>query len=237
MNCKNQLFTFILIFACSLGFAQDKNIRQLQITGEGQLTVIPDVGVVNLTISLHRMHFSEVADAMNKRYGEILERLQQKGYKKEDIKTSNYNIRKHEIYRRNVRLDSGYIGTQQLSIEFINTRENLSKIIETFTEGFKEVNAGFYFKLSDESRKKAEQKLIGLAIKNAKERAQTIVDESGVTLGNIIEIKYLKGNSGAPMPAYRFSAMAKDESAENSGGFEIKEIVLNDEIEMIWELE
>jgi len=229
---------FVMLLGLQVQAQTDSTNSVLRVVGTGKTTVIPDLGVVNLQIELHRMEFADVASALNERYNTIIRRIEEKGYNRKDVKTSSYQINKHSIYRQGHRIDSGYIGYQVLSIEFENTSGNLSNIIKTFTEGFQDVNARFSFKLSDASIEDARKKMLKLAMRNARDRAEVMAKTENLTLHRIKEINYGIGSQDRPLQYAentRIMSMSdQNRGSESDPGFEIREVELEDSIEVTW---
>ena len=90
-------------------------------------------------------------------------------------------------------MDSGYIASQSMSMEFPNSKENIGKILTAFSEGKpKKVDAeiSFGFKLSDDLRSKLNAQVIEKAVRDAKKNADLPAKYTGVSVKSVLRIEY-----------------------------------------------
>ncbi len=235
------LFTFALIVLLSLhSFAQpDRNTSTLRIVGNAKTFVKPDLGVLNINLSNKNMNFNNTILGLNEKTKELTKQIVAMGFKEENIKTINFQINENKIYLRDQYIDSGYIASQSIQVEFKNDKETLTKILNTFSKSKIDFNLSFSFKVSDVLVEKTQHDLIVAAIKDAQKNAKLISETSEVILKKIKEIKYgTSPTQGGPefMDGARFkvSATASD---DNMVGFTPNDILFEDQLTIIWDIE
>jgi uncharacterized protein YggE len=220
-------------------FAQtEKNPPAVQVLGISKKMVTPDVAILSIMLTYKDMNFAQTTVGLNAKTKDVSRQIVSAGFKEADIKTTDYNIRVNRIYRNDSYLDSGYVASQNVVVEFNYSKEKISKILTTFSKSKTPFELRFDFKLSDELKKKVNNDLIRLAVNDAKEKARILSESSGVKLKRILDIQYGLGfNEYAPREAmYSMNAKLASE-ADVIEGFTPKEVELNDHVTMRWEIE
>ncbi|WMJ71651.1 SIMPL domain-containing protein [Cytophagaceae bacterium ABcell3] len=228
------LFSFLLL---SFGVIAQQNSRSLELKGTGTVKMMPDQGSLFINVSTHQMEMNKAISELDKKTVEIFKLLEKAGFKREDIKTIGYNVNKHTIYRNGQPRDSGYVGRQQLNLEFPYKKETTAKILSAFADQAAEAQLRFSFNMSDAKMKEVREMLIKDAIRDARQKAELIAEESAVSLGEISEIKY-----GEPEQApirFERAAMMETQDGRNRQpqGFDIREAEFTDTVWIKWNLE
>ncbi|MGB5648072.1 MAG: SIMPL domain-containing protein [Muriicola sp.] len=227
-------YPLLFLFLTTLAVAQDPT-PQLEVTGTAQLAIAPDTGVLNISLSHIEMQFGETINGLNAKAEDIKAQILQMGFKEDAIFTDNFQVRKNTLYRNNRQIDSGYVATQQLHLDFNNTVANIRKILNQFSAGATEFDLNFSFKLSDTLTDNVQERLIQLATQDAFKKARVISEASGTKLHKVIRIQY--GNSyNAPVRTDR-AMMSMEADAMKSQGFTPSDLVYNASILLVWALE
>jgi len=231
-----QLIPILFILFTSLALAQHPiPTPQLEVTGSAQLAIAPDTGVLHISLSHIEMQFGKAITGLEKKAADIRAQIQKIGFSKEDIMTDNFQVRKNTLYRNNRQVDSGYVATQRVHLEFKNTVSNLSKILTQFSESASEFDLNFSFKLSDPLKETVQDQLIQLAVEDSFKKAQLISTASGTSLQKVIRIQY--GNSfNAGMRAENDMMNLKVASAM-SEGFTPSDQLFSASILVVWGIE
>lgn len=235
-----RLITILLLIQSVLLYAQEKkNVASISVKGTSNLKVQPDEGMLNLNATYIGLDVNQAMLGLEKKTKEIIKQIVAAGMNEKDIKTINFQLNKHIVYRRGSNKDSGYFATQSLQVKFIYSKEKVAKILNTFSESKADYNMHFNFMLSDTLMKQSELTLIKLAVKDAKTKANNLVAEAGVKLKGIKSIDYgnIANNQVYPMAKTRGMMMADDGGQGGMEGFTPNDIELNDEVLIIWELE
>lgn len=235
---KYQLGLLILI----LGLTSCKqSTQELEVKGYGRLKTQPDLGVLHIDLTTIQKEFGTTVTVLSEEYEKMVIHLANEGFKKEEIKTSNYGVRENRVYRRQMFYDSGFVGHQSLLLEFPNTKENLTKITQSFAKSPVKAKFSFSFTISDNKRDEIRNELIKKAINDAQQKASLIAESSGRKLGKIRSITYgtTTRNSFDFESTYDHALMIEvpDEEVINEQiGFDIKEISFKDNVTIIFEL-
>ncbi len=167
--------------------------RTIKVTGKSNIKVSPDYTRISLemtdVLSEYDMCLAKSVEDMNV----IVECIKKFGFDRKELKTLGFEIiRKTEGYRdKNNDYKYRFVGyqySQNLNFSFKNDNERLGKILYALAhlEVVPEINIS-YFCSDVESIK---NKLLSLAIIDAKQKASLLTNEAGVKLCEILDIDY-----------------------------------------------
>lgn len=237
---QKPLLTLLLISLAFISYGQkNKEVPTIQVVGSSKISVKPDIGVLVISIKNHDMNFSEAIVGLNKKTVDVSNQIAAIGFKADEIKTTDFQVNEHTVYRRDESVDSGYVATQNVKVEFSNNKDTITKVLCTFSKSQTDFTLNFNFKLSDELREKVQDQLVQLAIKSSNEKAKLIAESSGVRLGKIKEINY-GNNYYAGMrevedrAAYEIAAAGAP--SEAMIGFTPNDLMFSDNVLIIWEI-
>jgi len=231
--------TVIFFFTSLFLFAQEKkNAASINVKGTSNLKVQPDEGMLNLSASFIGLDVNQAMQGLDKKTKELTKQIIAAGLNEKDIKTTNFQLNKHSVYRRGVSKDSGFFATQSLQIKFKYSKENVAKILNSFAQSKSDYNMNFNFMLSDTLKKQTESNLIKLAVKDARYKANILAVEAGVKLKNIKSIEYGIIIQVPYYPMAKTRSMMADSNGETAmEGFTPDDLDLNDEVLIVWEIE
>ncbi len=234
---KYQIGLLILIGLTSCG----QKSQELEVKGYGRMKTQPDLGVLHIDLTTVQKEFGTTVTVLSEEYERMVTHLEKEGFKKEEIKTASYGVNENRIYRRQTFYDSGFVGRQSLILEFPNTKENLTKITQSFAKSPVKAKFRFSFTISDNKRDEIRNELIKKAISDANQKATLIAESSGLKLGVIKNITYgtTTRNSFDYESTYDHALMIEvpDEEVINEQiGFDIKEISFKDNVTIIFKL-
>lgn len=167
--------------------------RTIKVTGKSNIKVSPDYTKISLEISdvlsEYDLCLAKSVEDMNI----IVECIKGFGFEKKELKTSGFEIiRKTEGYR-DMNNDYkyrfiGYQYNQNLNFVFKNDNKRLGKILYALShlKVVPEINISYF--CSDVEGIK--NKLLSLAINDAKQKATLLTNEAGVKLCEILDIDY-----------------------------------------------
>ncbi|ALI99146.1 SIMPL domain-containing protein [Rufibacter tibetensis] len=179
-----------LLFSFSAICQIDKRNPTIDVIGSAKITVKPDVGVLIIRLKENNLNFSEAIAGLNKKTKDLTSQIASIGFKEEDIKTTDFKIEEYTVYIKEQNIDSGYVATQSITVDFKNSKETITRILNTFAKSNTDFTLNFNFKLSDELRTKVQDELIKLSVESSKHKANLIASSTGVRLGKIIDIGY-----------------------------------------------
>ena len=154
------------------------------------IKVKPDLGVINIQISEIKQTMSEAITALvekSKVYADILQRT---GIAEKDIKITGFQTYQNRLYRNNEHIDSGYIASQKIRVEFVYEQKLLQKIVAEFSVSKSPINFNIEFVLSEQLKGKAQSQVIESCVQDATLKANGIARASGLKLFKIIAITY-----------------------------------------------
>jgi uncharacterized protein YggE len=235
-NMKNYItLVFLACFVSFQSLAQESD-KTAKLTAQGSASnkVSPDWVSVNMSISSKSMDYNQVVKDLTAKYNQLEKELVMAGFRKDAIKTNNYSINKNTVWENGRSKDSGFVGSQNILVEFENDNRKIANLVNTLSKGKVEVDFNFSFGLSDTKREAASQELIKMAVKAASDKANIIASASSVRLKRIIKIQY--GATAGIQPLYEARAM-KMASSESFDGFNAREIEMSELITITWEIE
>ncbi len=173
------------------------------VTGEGKVVVIPDTGKLTLGISITRSDIKSAQTEANTVINKITESMKKMGVAEKDIKTAGYNIHPDYDYTDGQKL-TGYRVQVSMNVT-VRDLEKIGPVIDQATVMGVNTVGGIQFTIDDNKQKEIYNKARSEAIKNAKEKAQAIAFEAGITLGKIVNVS--ENTSAQPTPIYMEKAV------------------------------
>lgn len=151
------------------------------VTGEGKVTVVPDVATTNLGITVTRPTAKSAQTEANSVINKISTSLKNLGVGERDIQTTNYSI--YPQYDR-----SGYTININLTVT-VRDLEKINQVIDTATTNGANSIGGINLTVDEKRQKELLQQARNEAIKEAREKAQSLASTAGMTLGKIVNIQ------------------------------------------------
>ena len=139
--------------------------------------------------------------------------------KEKDIKTSDYQINPQYRFPETGEAQqiTGYTVTQTLDIKVVDI-DLANKAVDAAVKNGANLLGSVSFVLSEEDMSKLEDEARKEAIREARDKAESIAGLSGIKLGKIINIEENTGGGIVPLRAQGGSALEKDISTELSPG-------------------
>lgn len=217
-------------------------MKTITIKGIGQVTLKPDLIVISMKMETVDKEYDKTMEISTKRIEELNKALEEIGFKKESILTTNFNVstryesirNKDGIYQN---VFKGYACIHNLKLEFDFDTKILAKVLSKISLCLAKPELSITFTIKDQT--KVNEELLKSATKNAKEKAMILASSSGVTIKDLISINYdfeeiaLYSNT-----EYRVEnrCMMKAESYLANINIEPDDIKINDTVTFIWEI-
>lgn len=162
--------------------------NQVSVNGQGKVSYQPDIANITLGVQIDKSATAEEALKMlNEKVGKIISSVLALGIDAKDIKNQTYSLYPYYDYVEGVNSLSGYNANQQLIIKVKGVDENFNILNQVVSESAK-AGANQVLGVSFESSKiedlKQEARI--LAINDAKNKALSLSQAIGVSLGDII---------------------------------------------------
>ncbi len=183
------------------------------VTGEGEVTAVPDRAKVNVGIQTSEGTVQAAQDKGNQIINSITRDVQGLGIDKADIKTVNYSLYPNYDFRTGDQKITGYALNVSLQVT-VKDFTKINQVVDTATKNGANQVGGVTFTLSDEKQKELETQTREIAITRAKEKAGDLSRLAGVRLGKIINVTE-NNNSNFPGPLMYAKQDAAMGGAEN----------------------
>lgn len=182
----------------SVNSVQTSKSNLFSVQGIGKATAVPDTALLSLGVTKTAPNVLSAQQQANQAVNKIVADFKTLGIEEKNIKTTNYSVYPDYDYnsgRQNIR---GYTVTQNLEVK-IKPIDKANKAIDAATADGANMIGSISFILNDTEKKRLENEARAEAIKNAKEKAESLSSLSGLRLGKIIDIQE-GGGFERPMP-------------------------------------
>lgn len=213
----------LIVAAASPAMAQDTDARRplprITVSGEGEVSVAPDLAVVNLSV-LREADTAKAALAANSAaMKQVLDALKAAGIADRDIQTSNFTIQpRYQQAARDKPQDPkiiGYSVSNEVTVRIRKLDEAGGIIDKVVGLG---VNQGGGINFVKDDLKEVMTEARKRAVADAIEKARILSEAAGVKLGPVLSITE-GGNVPRPMPyAAAPMRMAADKSVPLASG-------------------
>ncbi|WP_137137222.1 SIMPL domain-containing protein [Rhizobium sp. FKY42] len=196
--------------------------RAITVSGEGTASIAPDMAIVNLSVT----RMAETAQAAltqnNEAVRSVLDALKANGVADRDIQTGDFSIFPRYSDRQstpqNINQQPVIIGYQVTNSLTVRVRE-LPKLGELIDQSVKlGVNQGGQITFTNHEPKAAYQNARRKAVEDAMEKAKTLAEAAGVTLGPVVNISETNLQPVAPAPMMRMAMAKEADSVPVAGG-------------------
>jgi len=197
------VLTLGLLAACApgAGFASSEDIRSMNVSGTGRVTIVPDMATINIGVRTEAEAVNEALEGNTAQANAIAEVLQKMDVAEEDIQTSNFNVYPADRYDPMTgQVEGSYFVVENTVNVTVRELSQLGSVLSAVVEAGANSIYGINFSVEDRETAVAEARQ--LAIEDAQAKAQAIADEAGVKLGNLINISV----SSNDMPVTYFDA-------------------------------
>ena len=182
----------------------------IAVSGEGKVTVVPDMATVSLGVSVERDTAKAARDAAAQQMTRVVAALKNLGIADEDIATANVSLSPVYDYPTNAQ---PRIRGYQLQNTVTVTVRDLTKVSDvvddTVQAGATQVN-GISFDVKD--RTAAEAKARDAAVKDAKAKADALAAGLGVTISGVASVAESVATPIWYGPSYGAAAGAGDKA-------------------------
>ena len=218
--------------------------RTIRVTGKGKVSVKPDL--IRLHINMEEvnkdyestLHHSTEATELLK---DLIEKL---GIKRKELKTIFFNVdTEYESYQDREknwkRRFKGYKYVHRMKLEFGADNKMLGKILYALANC--SVNPEFSIEYTVTDPKEPKNELLGIAVKDSKEKAKVLTDAAEVVLGDILSIDYSWGEINLvthPMDDRLMKCMEPSCCEESSYDIDIEpdDIDVSDIVTVVWSI-
>jgi len=173
--------------------------------GEGKVTATPDIAKVNLGISVNRSTVKEAQNEANSTINKISDDIKKLGVGEKDIKTTIYNLSPSYDWSSGKQKITGYQITINLEVK-VRDFDKINSVIDTATADGANLVGGLQFTLEEEKLKELQGEAREEAVREAKEKAESLAGAAGIKLGRIVNVQE---NLATPWEARPLMALEK----------------------------
>jgi uncharacterized protein YggE len=219
-------------------------MKQIKVTGKGELSVAPTITEVILTIEGLEDEYYQALSKSADETNEIKAILLENGLKKEAVRTKSFDVRTKtksvkDQYGNYHDKFLGYEYYHNISFKFKNDNELLGKILYSISKT--KVNPEIRVKYLVENVEEAKNKILANAVKDSMSKASIIASAANVELADIDSIDYSWGTISFESDDYMLMNKYSTGLVEcRSSGFDIdinpEDIAMNDTVTVVWNI-
>jgi uncharacterized protein YggE len=211
-------------------------IRGITVSGEGKVTGKPDLALITLGVSTLRPTVAEARDAAAAALTGMLDAMRANGVADDDIQTSQLSIYPEYDYSANTQRIVGFRVGNTVTVKVRDIDSTTAVIDDAITAGGDETtiqSIAFTIDNPESLREQARE----AAVADARRKAETLANASGVTIGNPININ--EGGGAIPPIPYATERFAADEASQAGASTPIEagelDVIIN--VSVTWEIQ
>lgn len=186
--------------------------RMITVNGEGELTVKPDIAIVNLSVVERGQTVGAATQAGNQKMNQVVSFLKGLGVSEDDLKTTNYWLNPDYRYPKEGGEPQivGYTLNQNVRVK-VRDLTKVEEVIDGAVKAGVNQTGQLSFEIDDDSEARAEAREEAFA--DAREKAEAMASAAGVRLGRVVSFSESGGYYEPPIAYGRAMDMAVAESA------------------------
>ena len=156
------------------------------VTGEGKGTVVPDTAIVDLGVTANLPTVKAAQSQANTVINKITDELKKLGITDKDVRTSNYSVYPQYDYQQGNRI-TGYQVSANLTVT-VREIDKVNQVVDVATANGANTIGGIQLTVDEKKQKELLQQARELAVKEAKEKANSLAEAAGITLGKVVNV-------------------------------------------------
>lgn len=178
----------LIIAGAIISFGNSSYDKTISSEGISTLKVTPDLVTVNFNVETTADNAEEASDENAEIVEALKNRLTKKGFSREEIVTTNFNVYPDYSWNNGVRKLIGYKATHNLQVEISEGRfDDIGEVIDVGVESGALISY-VNFALTQEKQSEYKVEAIELATKDAKAKAEAIAEGLDRNLGQIVSV-------------------------------------------------
>lgn len=217
--------------------------KVITVKGIGKISAHPDYVIIGMELESRNKKYDKAMELAAANIMSLTDALVSAGFKKEDLKTTDYNVRTEydNIRRKNGSYErefQGYAVTHNLKVEFDFENKRLSKALEVIGNCLANPQISIAFTIKDTSA--INEEMLRTATVNARCKAEILCEASGKRLGDLLSIDYNWGEmrlySDTSYDIEERCLAASGGTAINAMEIEPDDIDVSDTVTFVWEI-
>jgi uncharacterized protein YggE len=180
--------------------------RSITVVGMGKATGTPDVAHISIGVETQADTVQKAVDDNKSKMTDLLSTLKSLGVADKDIQTTNYGVYTQRQPSPDGKGDTGpttYQVNNQVSVT-VRDVNKLGDVLDKVVAAGANNIYGVSFSVNDTTQLEADAR--AQAMTDAKTRAESLAKLAGVTLGDVVSVSEIVGNSGPVYAGARMSA-------------------------------
>lgn len=178
----------LLAFISIMLFAQANSV--LTVLGQASLKVVPDVTTVTIVLSSIHQEYDVAISNLEQKATDLKNFLKDQKISDNYIDSENFKVDKHYNFVNGERKYVGFSAKLWIDLKFQNDNDLVNTIINSINKSKAKSEISINYELSLEKQGSVKNRLIKLAIEDARENAKLIAESTGYSLAKIIKINY-----------------------------------------------
>jgi uncharacterized protein YggE len=162
---------------------------QMRVVGYATITAAPDIATSQIGVQTFSTEVEPAVAENNRKTQAIIDALLREGIAEKDIQTSQFNIYPQRNYEDNKPEEIiGYQVNNTLSV-VMRDLEAVGEVLQSAIDAGANSISGVTFSLDDPEPLRKDARI--QAIKDARERSESMAEAAGIKLGNVISLNEL----------------------------------------------
>ena len=214
--------------------------RRIHIRGIGQAAQTPDQVILSLMLVAQNNEYAAAMKIGSQQVEMLREAILEAGFKAEDLKTTNFNVRavyENEESRENnsKRYSKVFVGFEcrhDLKLTFDFDNDKLNRALDTIAGNLSQPKISIAFAVKDTAA--LNDKILKSAAEDARRKAEILCAASGVKLGKLIDINYSWDESRVQETIVYGECASVD---KNAFDLQPEDLIASDSVDFLWEIE
>ncbi len=232
----------ILLSACGTSLAaqtvraqeEKPTPRTLNVTGEGKVTITPDLAYISIGVHTENKNAAEAVAANTTQSQKVVDALKAFKIDPKDIQTTNFSIYPQQQYDNEGKFQGiNYIVDNTVYVT-LRDIDKMGELLDAAVSAGANSITGIQFDVADRSKALSEARK--LAVEDAQKQASELAAAAGVTLAQVININSYGVPAPVPMYDYRGGvggAVAAEAAVPVSPG----QMVITVQVNIVYEIQ
>lgn len=198
--CSKWITVFLGVVGA--GYIEAKELHLLEVYGEGQVEVMPDIAYVQVGVTTVGEEVEQAAAENARAVEGVLSAVEASGVGRADVATSNFSIGLDQAYR-NKKGRTAYRVNNTVNIT-VRDLSKVGQVLGAAMQGGANEVRGLHMELAQPREALIQAR--ALAAEDARQKAEHLASLHGVEIGSVLEISEERGGGQAPL----FKAMAME---------------------------
>lgn len=186
--------------------------RVVQVTGEGEMTVVPDRAQLSMAIEARNVELATAERSVNEATRAALAALRGLGLKDEDISTASYAVNPEYDWVDNRQSFRGYLARREINLTLRDLTKMGDVMLKLTKAGVNQINPPV---LQSSKLKQIERGALAAAMDDAVGQARVVAESLTMKLGPVRSVNV--GGSALPPPMPEPRVMMMKASADAAG--------------------